>query len=36
MPLNQTVLLGEANRGEPTPIKAWYLINSPLGREFRW
>lgn len=36
MPLNQTVLLGEANRGEPTPIKAWYLINSPRGHEFRW
>ena len=36
MPLNQTVLLGEANRGEPTPIKAWYLINSARGREFRW
>jgi hypothetical protein len=36
MPLNQTVLLGEASRGEPTPIKAWYLINSPRGHEFRW
>ena len=36
MPLNQTVLLGEASRGEPTPIKAWYLINSPRGHQFRW
>jgi hypothetical protein len=36
MPLNQNVLLGEANRGEPTPIKAWYVINSPRGHEFRW
>ena len=36
VPLNQTVLLGEASRGEPTPIKAWYLINSPRGHEFRW
>ena len=36
MPLNQTVLLAEANRGEPTPIKAWYLINSSRGHEFRW
>jgi hypothetical protein len=36
MPLNQTVLLGETSRGEPTPIKAWYLINSPRGHEFRW
>jgi hypothetical protein len=36
MPLGQPALLGEASRGEPTPIKAWYEINSSLGHEFRW
>jgi hypothetical protein len=32
----QLVQLGEARNGEPTPIKAWYPINSSVGREFRW
>ena len=36
MPPGQIVLLGEASGGEPTPIRAWYPINSSVGHEFRW
>lgn len=36
MPAGQLVLLGEARSGVPTPIRAWYPINSLVGHEFRW
>jgi hypothetical protein len=36
MPLGPLVSFGEASRGEPTPIKAWYEIHSSVGHEFRW
>ena len=36
MPSGQPVLLGEASGGEPTPIRAWFEINSSIGHEFRW
>jgi hypothetical protein len=36
MPPGQLVMLGEARGGEPTPIRAWYPINSSVGHEFRW
>jgi hypothetical protein len=36
LPPGQLVVLGEARIGEPTPIKAWYPINSSIGHEFRW
>ena len=34
MPSNQAVALGEARIGEPSPVKAWYPIGSPMGHEF--
>jgi hypothetical protein len=34
MPKNQAIALGEAGRGEPAPIRAWYPVGDTNGFQF--
>jgi len=34
LPLNRTVVMGEARHGAPTPITVWYPIGSDTGHQF--
>jgi hypothetical protein len=36
LPADQTISLGEASRGEPMPIRAWYPIGEAYGHRFVW
>jgi hypothetical protein len=36
LPPDQLVSLGEAPRGQPTPIRTWYPIGESFGQKFIW
>jgi hypothetical protein len=36
MAADQIVSLGEASKGEPMPIRAWYPIGEAYGHRFVW
>jgi hypothetical protein len=36
LPPDEAITLGEAPRGEPTPIRAWYPIGEQYGHKFVW
>jgi hypothetical protein len=36
MAADQAISLGEASKGEPTPIRAWFPIGEAYGHRFVW
>jgi hypothetical protein len=36
LPADQVVSLGEARKGDPTPITAWYPVGETHGHKFVW
>ena len=36
LPADQVITLGEARRGEPVPINAWYPTGESQGHQFVW